>query len=75
MDLKHTGAVLKGPFSRYDYQRQPDSGVSSIRSFKVWTVGLGHWGKYDYHICLFFCFLKVANYGQWLGLTGVQVVE
>jgi oligosaccharyltransferase complex subunit alpha (ribophorin I) len=35
VDLKHTGAVLKGPFSRYDYQRQPDSGISSIRSFKV----------------------------------------
>ncbi|KAK2091339.1 proteasome regulatory particle base subunit [Saguinus oedipus] len=34
VDLKHTGAVLKGPFSRYDYQRQPDSGISSIRSFK-----------------------------------------
>ncbi|XP_043298596.1 dolichyl-diphosphooligosaccharide--protein glycosyltransferase subunit 1 isoform X2 [Cervus elaphus] len=35
VDLKHTGAVLKGPFSRYDYQRQPDSGVSSVRSFKT----------------------------------------
>uniref|UniRef100_G1PWC8 Dolichyl-diphosphooligosaccharide--protein glycosyltransferase subunit 1 n=1 Tax=Myotis lucifugus TaxID=59463 RepID=G1PWC8_MYOLU len=35
VDLKHTGAVLKGPFSRYDYQRQPDSGISSIRSFKT----------------------------------------
>ncbi|XP_077846752.1 dolichyl-diphosphooligosaccharide--protein glycosyltransferase subunit 1 isoform X2 [Macaca mulatta] len=44
VDLKHTGAVLKGPFSRYDYQRQPDSGISSIRSFKVWNVQLGHKG-------------------------------
>ncbi|XP_027719628.1 dolichyl-diphosphooligosaccharide--protein glycosyltransferase subunit 1 [Vombatus ursinus] len=35
VDLKHTGAVLKGPFSRYDYQRQADSGISSIRSFKT----------------------------------------
>ncbi|MXQ95698.1 hypothetical protein E5288_WYG018241 [Bos mutus] len=35
VDLKHTGAALKGPFSRYDYQRQPDSGVSSVRSFKT----------------------------------------
>lgn len=35
VDLKHTGAVLKGPFSRYDYQRQPDSGISSVKSFKV----------------------------------------
>ena len=43
VDLKHTGAVLKGPFSRYDYQRQPDSGVSSVRSFKVWADGPGPW--------------------------------
>ena len=43
VDLKHTGAVLKGPFSRYDYQRQPDSGDSSVRSFKVWADGPGHW--------------------------------
>lgn len=43
VDLKHTGAALKGPFSRYDYQRQPDSGVSSVRSFKVWADGPGHW--------------------------------
>ncbi|XP_072477911.1 dolichyl-diphosphooligosaccharide--protein glycosyltransferase subunit 1-like [Notamacropus eugenii] len=35
VDLKHTGAILKGPFSRYDYQRQADSGISSIRSFKT----------------------------------------
>ncbi|XP_055269416.1 dolichyl-diphosphooligosaccharide--protein glycosyltransferase subunit 1 [Moschus berezovskii] len=35
VDLKHTGAALKGPFSRYDYQRQPDSGLSSVRSFKT----------------------------------------
>uniref|UniRef100_A0A8C7BW41 Dolichyl-diphosphooligosaccharide--protein glycosyltransferase subunit 1 n=1 Tax=Neovison vison TaxID=452646 RepID=A0A8C7BW41_NEOVI len=41
VDLKHTGAVLKGPFSRYDYQRQPDSGIASIRSFKVQGVQHG----------------------------------
>ncbi|XP_007888541.1 dolichyl-diphosphooligosaccharide--protein glycosyltransferase subunit 1 [Callorhinchus milii] len=35
IDLKHSGAVLKGPFSRYDYQRQPDSGISSVKSFKT----------------------------------------
>lgn len=35
IDLRHTGADLKGPFSRYDYQRQSDSGISSIKSFKV----------------------------------------
>nr|XP_057924861.1 dolichyl-diphosphooligosaccharide--protein glycosyltransferase subunit 1 [Doryrhamphus excisus] len=35
VDLRHTGAVLKGPFSRYDYQRQSDSGISSVKSFKT----------------------------------------
>ncbi|XP_028853667.1 LOW QUALITY PROTEIN: dolichyl-diphosphooligosaccharide--protein glycosyltransferase subunit 1-like [Denticeps clupeoides] len=35
IDLRHTGADLKGPFSRYDYQRQSDSGISSIKSFKT----------------------------------------
>lgn len=35
IDLRHTGAFLKGPFSRYDYQRQSDSGISSIKSFKT----------------------------------------
>ncbi|XP_069045762.1 dolichyl-diphosphooligosaccharide--protein glycosyltransferase subunit 1 [Lepisosteus oculatus] len=35
VDLRHTGATLRGPFSRYDYQRQSDSGVSSIKSFKT----------------------------------------
>jgi oligosaccharyltransferase complex subunit alpha (ribophorin I) len=35
-DLVHSGAVLKGPFSRYDYQRSQD-GVSSVKSFRVST--------------------------------------
>ncbi|XP_061544649.1 dolichyl-diphosphooligosaccharide--protein glycosyltransferase subunit 1 isoform X1 [Phycodurus eques] len=35
IDVRHTGAILKGPFSRYDYQRQSDSGISSIKSFKT----------------------------------------
>ena len=30
-----TGATLKGPFSRYDYQRAPNSGPSSVRSYKT----------------------------------------
>lgn len=34
MDLRHSGATLKGPFSRFDYQRNQD-GVSSVKSFKV----------------------------------------
>jgi oligosaccharyltransferase complex subunit alpha (ribophorin I) len=34
--MRHTGAILKGPFSRYDYQRNAaGSGVSSIRNFKT----------------------------------------
>lgn len=36
LDVVHTGAKLKGPFSRYEYQREPGSnGVSSIRSWKT----------------------------------------
>uniref|UniRef100_A0A8C7H7E3 Dolichyl-diphosphooligosaccharide--protein glycosyltransferase subunit 1 n=1 Tax=Oncorhynchus kisutch TaxID=8019 RepID=A0A8C7H7E3_ONCKI len=35
IDMRHTGAFLKGPFSRYDYQRQSDSGISSVKSFKT----------------------------------------
>lgn len=31
-DVSHTGAQLKGSFSRYDYQRQQD-GLSSVKSF------------------------------------------
>ena len=34
LDMHHTGAILKGPFSRYDYQRQQD-GLSSVKIFKA----------------------------------------
>lgn len=34
LDIMHTGAKLKGSFSRYDYQRSQD-GLSSIKSFKT----------------------------------------
>jgi len=34
LDVRHSGAVLKGSFSRYDYQRTQD-GFSSIKSFKT----------------------------------------
>jgi len=34
VDIRHTGAVLKGSFSRYDYQRNQD-GVSSVKAFKT----------------------------------------
>ena len=33
-DVRHTGAKLKGPFSRYDYQRQPNP-LSAVKSFKT----------------------------------------
>jgi len=35
VDIVHTGATLKGPFSRYDYQREAQSGLSSVKSFKT----------------------------------------
>lgn len=34
LDIRHTGALLKGPFSRYDYQRNQD-GAASIKAFKT----------------------------------------
>lgn len=34
IDILHTGAKLKGPFSRYDYQREHNA-YSSIKSFKT----------------------------------------
>jgi len=34
IDVKHTGAKLKGSFSRFDYQRQQD-GIASVKSFKT----------------------------------------
>lgn len=35
IDIRHTGAKLKGSFSRYDFQRMPNSGVASVKSFKT----------------------------------------
>lgn len=34
IEVRHTGALLKGPFSRYDYQRTQDTGAS-VKSFKT----------------------------------------
>lgn len=36
VDLVHHGAKLKGSFSRYDYQRETNSGISSVKSFKMY---------------------------------------
>ncbi|KAM3958976.1 dolichyl-diphosphooligosaccharide--protein glycosyltransferase subunit 1-like [Aphomia sociella] len=35
IEVEHTGAKLKGPFSRYDYQQDHHSGPASIRSYKT----------------------------------------
>lgn len=37
IDMRHSGATLKGPFSRFDYQRQQD-GYASIKNFRVQFV-------------------------------------
>lgn len=36
IDLVHHGAKLKGSFSRYDYQRETNSGMSSVKTFKMY---------------------------------------
>ncbi|XP_050545250.1 dolichyl-diphosphooligosaccharide--protein glycosyltransferase subunit 1 [Daktulosphaira vitifoliae] len=36
IDIVHHGAKLKGSFSRYDYQRETNSGLSSVKSFKMY---------------------------------------
>jgi oligosaccharyltransferase complex subunit alpha (ribophorin I) len=35
VDVEHNGAILKGSFSRYEYQRESQSGVSSVKSFRT----------------------------------------
>lgn len=35
IDLVHSGAVLKGSFSRYDFQRDTRSGAASVKSYKT----------------------------------------
>lgn len=35
IELVHVGAKLKGSFSRYEYQRESTSGLSSVKSFKT----------------------------------------
>lgn len=35
IEVMHAGAKLKGSFSRYEYQRESSSGLSSIKSFKT----------------------------------------
>lgn len=35
INLLHTGATLKGSFSRYEFQRDGNSGMNSVKSFKT----------------------------------------
>lgn len=35
IEIEHTGAQLKGPFSRYDYQQDHHSGPASVRNYKT----------------------------------------
>lgn len=35
IDIVHSGALLKGSFSRYDYQKDARSGQSSVKSYKT----------------------------------------
>lgn len=35
LDVRHDGARLRGSFSRFDYQREHNSGVSSVQQFKT----------------------------------------
>ncbi|XP_045495957.1 dolichyl-diphosphooligosaccharide--protein glycosyltransferase subunit 1 [Colias croceus] len=35
VEIEHTGAKLKGPFSRYDYQQDHHSGPASVRAYKT----------------------------------------
>lgn len=35
IEVEHTGAKLKGPFSRYEYQQDHHSGPNSVRSYKT----------------------------------------
>lgn len=35
IDMRHTGAVLKGPFSRYDYQKDGRSGQASVKQYRT----------------------------------------
>lgn len=35
IDIVHSGAVLKGSFSRYDFQKDTRSGQASVKSYKT----------------------------------------
>lgn len=42
IEIKHTGALLKGPFSRYDYQRDVSTALHSIKSYRTILPASAH---------------------------------
>ncbi|XP_066143296.1 dolichyl-diphosphooligosaccharide--protein glycosyltransferase subunit 1 [Euwallacea fornicatus] len=42
LEIKHTGAKLKGSFSRYDYQRDTSANHHSVRSYRTVLPPLAH---------------------------------
>jgi len=46
IDILHTGAKLKGPFSRYDYQRDTSNNHHSIKSYKTILPASAHSAYY-----------------------------
>ncbi|KAF2905395.1 hypothetical protein ILUMI_00784 [Ignelater luminosus] len=46
IDILHTGAKLKGPFSRYDYQRDTSNNHHSIKSYKTILPAAAHSAYY-----------------------------
>lgn len=46
IDILHTGAKLKGPFSRYDYQRDTSNTHHSIKSYKTILPAAAHSAYY-----------------------------
>lgn len=42
IEIRHTGATLKGPFSRYDYQRDTSSTHHSIKSYRTILPASAH---------------------------------
>lgn len=35
IDIRHEGAVLRGSFSRYDFQRETNNGISAVKNFRT----------------------------------------
>lgn len=61
IQILHTGAILKGSFSRYDYQRNPNSGQSSVKSYKSLLPAASTDVYYrdeigDYKLSIYYCY-------------------